>query len=152
MKKVFENKYVVLFVRIVLGLFFIYAAQAKIFNTADFAGAIRAYDIIPPSLSYLPAIFLPWIELFCGIFLISGIYTQSSAWVAGVLLSIFTINILIALLRGLEIDCGCGASVTGIEKVSWYKIFENCFLIALLLFIVKKESFIFALSNKFTTK
>jgi uncharacterized membrane protein YphA (DoxX/SURF4 family) len=144
-----DNEYIVLVLRIAVGLFFIYAAQDKISHTADFASAIRAYEIIPDSLSAIPAIFLPWFELVCGVLLIGGIFTKSSALISASLMVVFTINILIAMLRGLEIDCGCGASLTGVEKVGWLKIFENSLLILVLIFLSKKESFAYALENKF---
>jgi len=95
MKKFFDNKYFIFVLRIAAGLFFIYAAQSKIFNTSEFAQAIRAYDIIPDYLSMLPAIILPWIELYCGIFIIAGFYTRTSATIAAGLMILFTINILI---------------------------------------------------------
>jgi putative oxidoreductase len=132
MKNILNNKYFILALRLFLGVFLIYTAQSKIMNTSEFAQAIRAYDIIPPALSMIPALFFPWIELFCGLFLVIGLYTRTSALIASSLLALFTINVLIALLRGLEIDCGCGTSITGIEKVSWLKILENTVLIVLL--------------------
>jgi hypothetical protein len=148
MKEFLNNKYLIFILRIATGLFFIYAGQSKIFHTMEFAQAIRAYDIIPDSLSTLPAIFLPWIELYCGIFLIAGFYTRSSAVVAAGLLIIFTLNVLIALLRGLDIDCGCGASVSGVERVSWIKIIENSIVILILYFISSRKSFFLAFDNR----
>jgi putative oxidoreductase len=148
MKEFLHNKYFIFILRVSAGLFFIYAAQSKILNTAEFGQAIRAYDIIPDSLSTLPAIILPWVELYCGILLVAGLYTRSSATIAAGLLIVFTINILIALLRGLEIDCGCGASVIGIERVSWIKVLENCIFILLLYLISNHETFFLSLDNK----
>ena len=148
MKEFFNNRYFIFVIRLITGLFFIYAAQSKIVNAEEFAQAIRAYDIIPDFLSALPAIILPWMELYCGIFLLAGLYTRSSAAIAGVLMVLFTLNVLIALLRGLEIDCGCGASVTGIENVSWIKIIENSFIIFLLFLISSRDSHFLAFDNR----
>ena len=152
MKDMADNKYLVFVLRLVCGILFIYAAQSKILNTAEFATAIRAYDIIPDTLSTLPAIFLPWIELYCGIFLLAGIYTRSTAAIAAGLMILFTINILIALVRGLEIDCGCGASVTGVDRVSWPKIIENSVLVFALYIISSRDSFKWAFDNRLKTK
>jgi len=148
MKEFLDNKYFIFVLRLIAGLFFIYAAQSKIPNTIEFAQAIRAYDIIPDFLSPLPAIILPWIELYCGIFLIAGFYTRSSAIIANGLMIFFTLNVLIAILRGLDIDCGCGASVSGIERVSWIKILENCFIILMLYFISSRDSHFLAFENR----
>jgi putative oxidoreductase len=148
MKELLNNKYFIFILRVGAGLFFIYAAQSKILNTEEFGQAIRAYDIIPDSLSTIPAIILPWVELYCGILLVAGFYTRSSATIAAGLLILFTINIFIALLRGLEIDCGCGASVIGVEHVSWIKILENCFFILILYLISSRDSFFLSIDSK----
>ena len=152
MRDYINNKYFILALRILLGGFLIYTAQIKIIQTEEFAQAIRAYDIIPSSISMLPAIFFPWIEMFSGLFLMVGLYTRSSALIALSLLTVFTVNVLIAILRGLEIDCGCGASIAGIEKVSWAKILENSFLIILLIRINLTKMFFLAVDNIRTKK
>jgi uncharacterized membrane protein YphA (DoxX/SURF4 family) len=68
---------------------------------------VRAYDIIPAGLSNLFAIFLAWTELIAGIFLILGIFTKQSAMAVGTLLAMFIAAIVITMVRGLVIDCGC---------------------------------------------
>lgn len=148
MKAFLDNKYFIFFLRLIAGLFFIYAAQTKIVASSEFAQAIRAYDIIPDYLSTLPAIILPWIELYCGVFLVAGFYTRSSAVIVNVLMIVFTLNVLVALLRGLDIDCGCGASMTGINRVSWAKILENSAVIAVLYIISSRDSFFLAFDNR----
>ena len=152
MNKFFENEYFHFVLRISFGLFFIYASLDKISQPAEFALAIRAYEIIPDNLSNLPAIFLPWVELLCGLLLLSGLYIQSTLRISIGLLLIFTVNILIALLRGLEIDCGCGVSISGVAKVSWKKLLENLCLIILLILLSKQSTFTFSFQNKFSKK
>ena len=152
MIKILENEYFHFVLRIFFGLFFIYASLDKISQPAEFSLAIRAYEIIPDSLSNLFAIFLPWIEFLCGLLLLSGLFIQSSLRVAIGLLLVFTLNILIAVLRGLEIDCGCGVSISGVAKVSWRKVVENICLIALLILLSKQSTFIFSFQNKFISK
>lgn len=151
MKNILNNVYLIFILRLSIGLFFIYASVGKINHPAEFAQAIRSYEIIPDSLSALPAIFLPWLELVCGILLVVGIFVNSSVKISMGLLIFFTINVLIALFRGLDIDCGCGASISGIEKVSWGKIFENTFLILLTVLISKQQSYIFTIEKKLTS-
>ncbi|MCB0280974.1 MAG: DoxX family membrane protein [Calditrichae bacterium] len=141
------KKYIILIIRWGLALFFIYAAHSKIINAAQFSAAIRAYDILPPSLSALPAIFMPWIELFAAIFLMIGLYTRSAAGILFSLMLVFTIMVAVALFRGLEIDCGCGASLAGIEKVSWLKVFENLFIILCTYILTQTKTFFLSLDN-----
>lgn len=152
MTQILNNKYVILVLRMAAGFYFIYAAQSKIAFPAEFAEAIRAYQIIPDALSSIPAIIFPWIELYCGLFLIFGLFTQSSATIAAGLLFIFTVNVLIALFRGLEIDCGCGVSLTGVERVSWIKVIENSVIILILVLISRTKTFLFSFDAKRTEK
>ena len=145
MKK-FKN-YIIFFIRIGLGIFFLYAAVVKISNIQSFAQAIRSYELIPAQLSLISAIFLPWIELYSGLFILIGLYTKSSGIVALSLMTVFTIAVITALMRGLNIDCGCGASIAGLEKVSWLKLLENVFLIYLLFVMIRSKEFIFSVDQ-----
>lgn len=141
------KKYIILVLRLAIAFFFIWAAHSKITNAAAFSSAIRAYDIIPNTLSTIPAIFLPWIELYAAVFLMVGFYTRSAAFIIMILTAVFTIFVFIALLRGLQIDCGCGASVAGIDEVSWLKILENMVIFAVTLILVNTKSFFLSVDS-----
>lgn len=145
--KIITSKYFISIIRILLGLFFIYAAQNKIANLVEFAQAISAYDIIPNSFIPFLAIVLPWLEVYCGLFLLTGFLIQSSSFLGFTLLFIFTVNIVIALIRGLNIDCGCGASITGVTQISLLKVFENILLMILIMIINASKSFYFSLDS-----
>ncbi|MBN2571415.1 MAG: hypothetical protein JXA68_04750, partial [Ignavibacteriales bacterium] len=70
------------------------------------------------------AIILPWVELFIGIFILFDINIKENVFIAGILFVLFDILILIAILRGLDIDCGCFGTA-GVQKVGFTKIAEN---------------------------
>lgn len=112
------NKYILLVFRIFVGVVFIYASIHKILNPDAFADSIRNYLLLPPVLTNLVAITLPWVEIVCGIFLVAGLFPRSSAAVVSALLAVFSAALIISLARGLDIDCGCFDSGQGGEVIN----------------------------------
>jgi uncharacterized membrane protein YphA (DoxX/SURF4 family) len=96
--------------RVLLGAIFIYAAADKIIDPADFAQAIANYQILPPLWVNPTALLLPWLELVCGLGLMSGVLKRGSALVITLLLITFTAALGYSAYRGLDIHCGCFAS------------------------------------------
>ncbi len=90
-----------------LGAVFFYASFHKITNPAEFAKIIYGYGLFPGSLINLFAIWVPFVELVCGICLISGVFRQSALLVCNAMLLGFILIISINLIRGHEFDCGC---------------------------------------------
>lgn len=129
MKKILSNRYLLLLSRLILGVFFIVASIEKIAFPELFALNVQAYKILPTSLVNITALIIPWMELICGIFLISGAFVRSSSVILSGLLVMFIILIFSALLRGLKIDCGCFGPTS--TPVSWMRIIEDIGLLFL---------------------
>jgi uncharacterized membrane protein YphA (DoxX/SURF4 family) len=106
-EKVLSSKYVVFAARLILGVVFIYASLEKIQNPAGFAQAIYNYRMVPEALINIMAIVLPWLELICGILIIVGVFVRGSALLIGAMLAVFIVALSSAILRGLDISCGC---------------------------------------------
>lgn len=123
MKQFFSNKYLLILSRFILGVVFIVASIEKIAFPELFALNIQAYKILPTSLVNISALIIPWMELICGIFLISGVFVGSSSVILSGLLVVFIILLFSALIRGLKIDCGCFGSAP--SPVSWMRIVED---------------------------
>jgi uncharacterized membrane protein YphA (DoxX/SURF4 family) len=104
---ILDNKFTPFLFRVILGGIFVYAAAGKILYPGDFAEAIGNYRIVPVKLTNLVAITLPWTELFAGLLLLNGFRTQSSNLVLFLCLCIFTFGVISAMVRGLDIYCGC---------------------------------------------
>ena len=102
-----RNKYVLFFFRLVVGGVFIWAGVLKIINPLDFAQNIANYRAFPRFVSFFLALILPWIEVFCGILVISGLFKRSGALVLSVMTGCFLVLIAVTILRGINIDCGC---------------------------------------------
>jgi hypothetical protein len=109
MKNVFENNWIELAARWILGLTFIYASYHKILAPADFAKIVYGYDLFPHAVINLIAIILPFIELVAGFALILGIYPRSAVLIINGMLVAFIIVLSINLIRGHEFDCGCSS-------------------------------------------
>ncbi len=105
--KIFDNPWLELTARLLLGVVFIYASYHKILEPARFARIIYGYDLFPAFSINLIAIVLPFIELFTGMALILGIYTRSAALIISGMLLAFIVALSINLVRGHEFDCGC---------------------------------------------
>ena len=117
------HPWLILVIRILLGIIFLYASYDKIMDPGKFARSIANYHIVPFGLENSIAIILLWLELFIGVGLIAGIMVDGAAGITGSLLVIFILLILQAILRGFNIECGCGLKEG--EMVGWTKILEN---------------------------
>ncbi len=121
--------YILLLVRVVVGFLFIAASIDKIASPDTFAAAIGNYRLLPSALIVPAATILPWMELLCGIGLVSGFHTRGSALLISCMLAVFTLAVLTALFRGLDISCGCFTLDPGVRHVGWSKIIENLLLL-----------------------
>ena len=107
LKKILANKYLLFVVRLIVGAIFIYASIDKIKHPEQFARIVYNYKILPHFAINLFAVILPWLEMVCGLFLVSGIMTKSSALVICSLLVVFIIALSINMFRGVDLSCGC---------------------------------------------
>jgi len=127
-EKVVSNKYVVFAARVILGVVFIYASLDKIQHPGEFAQAIYNYRMVPNVVINVMAIVLPWLELICGILIIVGVLVRGSALLIGAMLAVFIIALSSALMRGLDISCGC-FTLEGGRSIAANTLVEDILLI-----------------------
>ncbi len=91
-----------------LAIIFLWAALSKLANPQDFFSHLVAYQLpLPAGLLRLTAVVLPWLELCCGLALLSGVWLRAAlAWTV-LLCGVFVLATGQAWGRGLEISCGC---------------------------------------------
>lgn len=119
--------------RLGLGAMFVYASLYKIIDPATFAKSIYNYQVLPDQVINLAALILPWLELFLGLALISGMGALgAAAWCHG-LLWVFFLALVYNQVRGLNIHCGCFTSATlstEAPPMLWYFVRDTSLLIA----------------------
>ena len=142
--KYLTNPKLILLFRIFLGIIFIYASIDKIIDPLKFSDAIDNYHITPIQLNNLAALIIPWIELVVGVFLILGIYVRGSSLIVISLLIWFIFILSQALVRGINVNCGCFNLAEQVNDVNLRadmikRIIEDVVFI-LMAFLVKRNS------------
>lgn len=123
-----QNRWLNVALRYVLGFIFIYAAIGKIAQPEEFAKSIMYYRILPLAAVNVAAILIPWVELLAGLGLIGGVSIRGNAAIILGMLVMFSIAIAIALVRGLDISCGCFGTASA-SKIGWTRLGEDIAMI-----------------------
>ena len=113
----------ILCLRVALGVVFIAASIDKIQNPGAFAENIANYRILPYPLIHALAISLPWLEIVTGGLLVLGVWTRANAAIAFGLLLVFVFAISQALLRDLDISCGCFVTSPSAHKMTRWTLY-----------------------------
>ena len=93
--------------RVVLAGIFLYAGWVKVSDPALFAIQVRNYELLSDPWVALVAISLPWMEIFCALGLVTRRLERGALmWIIG-MLAVFLFALISAMVRGLNIDCGC---------------------------------------------
>lgn len=146
MKKILKNQYLLFLLRFILGFVFIYSGFIKIIDAQGFSNSISNYKLLPEFIINFFAIILPWIELTSGLLLLIGISVKENALIINLLLSVFLIAIIISLIRGLDINCGCFGTKGG-TKIGTAKLIENSLLLLMGILLMIYDSKILVLHS-----
>ena len=115
----FDKKTLIVYLRLIVGGYFIYASIDKIADPYSFARVIEAYQFSSSlglsSLDTMLALVLPWIELVLGACLILGVFVDESNNLIMILLIFFIIMLFQASLKGLDISCGCSSDESSLS-------------------------------------
>lgn len=103
--------------RLAIGGMFIYASYYKIVSPGSFAHQIYNYKILPPWAINPLALTLPWLQLLCGVALILHRGALAASMLVTGMLLVFQAAVFSALIRGLNISCGCFES--GGSPATW---------------------------------
>ena len=120
-------------VAILIGLIFIYAGAVKVVDPVGFARDIDNYKMLPWQMSVGLALYLPWLEIFCGIGLITRILFRGSVLIVTLLMALFIVATVIAKARGLDISCGCFGHASKYLSFAWHLVLDFALLGGLLL-------------------
>jgi len=98
--------------RILVGGVLIYAGFLKISSPVEeFAYAIESYKIFSYKISLILAYFIPWFELYLGVFVLGGVYIRFFSLISVFTFLTFEFFLIQAIVRKLPItNCGCFGS------------------------------------------
>jgi len=89
------------------GAVFVFAGFLKVRDPQLFLMAIRGFRMLPDPFAAWLALGLPWLEIFCGLAVLSGWLRLGGLLMLNACLVGFLVAITIAWSRGLDIECGC---------------------------------------------
>jgi putative oxidoreductase len=122
-------------VDLIIGGIFIYAGATKALDPVGFANDIDNYKILPWAISVRLAFYLPWLEIFCGLALITRKLYFGGLSILAALTSVFLAATIAAKARGLDITCGCFGHASKNWSFTTHLAFD-LLLLALLIFRV----------------
>ena len=149
---------------LILGGVFLYAGAVKMSDPLRFADSIASFKILPMILINPLALSLPPLEVFTGLMLVVTVVGQAASLAVGrhmatgpvalqlqrcicrvgtfsviILCLIFCLVILSALLRGINVDCGCFGSGTPSILKTWLALGRDILLLATAAVIYRLE-------------
>ncbi|GAB4198504.1 MAG: hypothetical protein OHK0013_07720 [Sandaracinaceae bacterium] len=123
------GRWLVVVLRLVVAAIFLFAAAPKLLDPVAFARDIDNYRMVPDGLIGSLAITLPVVEILVGLALVTGILARGAAVVAGAMLVAFAAGMVQAILRGIDLDCGCFGQLAE-AHVTWWSVARNVMLLA----------------------
>lgn len=93
--------------RLLLGGAFLYAGSLKALDPTGFATDVGHYRLLPHPLALMTALYLPWLEIICGLAVLARWRERGALLILIGLCGIFCVALASAWLRGLDITCGC---------------------------------------------
>jgi len=137
-KRMIGSQWLLLGVRVYLGLLFILASWHKIMDPATFALDVATYQLLPLWAINGFALVLPWVELLAGAMLILGLRARAAALLVLLMMLSFILALLWALHLGLDMSCGCFASqaATTEDPISSHTLIRDLFWFLLALYVL----------------
>lgn len=98
--------------RCLVGAIFLYAGAVKAWDPLHFVNDIEHFHILSWPLAIRLAFYLPWLEIFCGLALITGRFRAGGIAILTGLTLVFLGATISAKARGIDPSCGCFGSAS----------------------------------------
>ena len=99
---------------------FIYAGVIKVIEPLVFADSVAGFRMLPNGWITPVALVLPMLEVLVGLAMVVGLRRRTCARILTVLCAVFAVALIQALVRGIEVDCGCfGSGAASTLKTFW---------------------------------
>jgi putative oxidoreductase len=92
---------------ILFGGLFIFSGVLKVRDPSMFLLNVRSFNLLGDPYAAWLALFLPWLEIFCGLAVVTGICRRAGLLLLNAALVLFLAAIVQAWARGINIECGC---------------------------------------------
>ena len=107
---------------------FIFAGLIKIvgfqpfqfLDPMEFARDIDNYKMLPWAVSVGLALYLPWLEVICGLALIFRRWYSGALAILFALLVVFIGASIVAKTRGIDVSCGCFGHLSDQLTFAWH--------------------------------
>ena len=117
-------------VDLIVGGIFVYAGAIKALDPVQFANDIDNYKTLPWFVSVRLAVYLPWLEIFCGLALIFRFLYRGGLLILTALILVFIGATIAAKARGLDITCGCFGHASKNWNFSTHLVLDLLILLA----------------------
>ena len=112
MYKIIDINTIASFLRIILGIVFIFSGIIKFIDLNAFEIALGKFKLFNESQHYILVYAIPIAELLLGLFLLLNIKTYSTSQIVTFMVALFTAVIIAKIYEGEEISCGCFGNFT----------------------------------------
>jgi putative oxidoreductase len=134
-------------VDLIVGGIFVYAGVVKVLNPVQFANDIDNYKTLPWFVSVRLAVYLPWLEIFCGLALIFRFLYRGGLLILTALILVFIGATIAAKMRGLDITCGCFGHASKNWNFSTHLVLDLLILLAAVVLQARARTFAEAVRN-----
>ena len=86
---------------------FLWSGVLKVQDPTLFSLNVRSFDLLPDPYAAWVAMGLPWLEVFCGLAVITSVLRAGGLFLLNGLLIMFLVAIGQAWYRGINLKCGC---------------------------------------------
>lgn len=122
--------------RVILGGVFVYASWDKILDPAAFADIIANYQMVSQGTGRLIALFLPYLELVCGVCLIINRWPRGSAFLVAGMMVVFMAALGYNIYRGMDVNCGCFTLDQGATGSMWLYLVRDILFLAMAVWVL----------------
>ena len=121
--------------RLILGLIFLWASLAKLRRLSSLSATLVDFGV-PLAASPGLSLVLPLLEGAIGAMLLAGRSVPTAAFLALILLVVFSLAIAVHLVLGHKPRCNCFGERTA-GPISWWTLVRNCTLAVMALAVAR---------------
>ncbi|WP_372794442.1 MauE/DoxX family redox-associated membrane protein [Pontiella sp.] len=125
--------------RLTFALVFLWSGISKWIDPEGFALAVYRYHLLPGELVNLVALWIPTLEILCAALLFVPKFRFPALGILVVLLAVFSLAIVISILSGNTMACGCFSTSAAAGAMDWTGLLRNLALFVIVLISVRDE-------------